>query len=66
MAGEAESSVPGALEDTIGSDEEPAPIDTGHRNYDEIMEDTTESAHFLASTKHVPGRKKALLESLMM
>ena len=44
MAGEAESSVPGTLEDTIGSDEEPAPIDTGHRKYDETMEDTAEGA----------------------
>ena len=51
--------MPGTLEDTIGSDEEPAPIDTGHRNYDETMEeDTPESAHFLASAKHVPGCKR--------
>ena len=48
MAGEAESSVFGTLEDTIGSDEEPAPIDTGHRNYDETMEDTPEIAQLLA------------------
>ena len=50
--------MPGTLEDTIGSDEEAAPVDTGHRNYDESMEDTPESAHFLASTKHVPGCKR--------
>ena len=48
MAGEAEPSVPGALEDTVGSDEEPAPIDTGHRNYDETMEETPGGTYILA------------------
>ena len=58
MAGEGEAAAPGTLEDTIDSDEEPAPIDTSHRNYDEVMEDTAPGAHFLACSKHVPGCKR--------
>ena len=42
----------------MGSDEEPPPVDVNHRNYDETMEDTSEGAHFLAWTKHVPGCKR--------
>ena len=40
MAGEGDSAAAGTMEDTIPIDEEPAPPDLSHRNYDEIMEET--------------------------
>ena len=58
MAGEGDSAAAGTMEDTIASDEEPAPPDLSHRNYDELMEDTPPGAHFLACATHVPGCKR--------
>ena len=58
MAGEGDSAAAGTMEDTIPSDEEPAPPDLSHRNYDEVMEETPPGAHFLASLTHVPGCKR--------
>ena len=58
MAGEGDSAAAGTMEDTIASDEEPAPPDMSHRNYDELMEDTPPGAHFLACATHVPGCKR--------
>ena len=47
------------MDDTIPEEEEEAaPVDTGHRNYDEQMEETPPGTHFLASVKHVPGCKR--------
>ena len=58
MAGEGDSAAAGTMEDTIASDEEPAPPDLSHRNYDELMEETPPGAHFLACATHVPGCKR--------
>ena len=58
MAGEGDTQAAGTMEDTIPSDEEPAPPDLSHRNYDEVMEETPPGAHFLASFSHVPGCKR--------
>ena len=38
--------------------DEPPPVDINHRNYDEMMEETSEGTHFLATAKHVPGCKR--------
>ena len=47
MAGECESAGgPGTTEDTVDHEEEPAPIDINHRNYDEAMEDVLPGQHF--------------------
>ena len=47
------------VEDTVDdSDDEAAPADTAHRNWDSIMEDTPEGAHFLSSVPHLPGVKR--------
>ena len=54
MAGETNGSAPMTLEDTI-SDGDDAPVDTSHRNFDQIMEDTSPGAHFNAALKDVPG-----------
>ena len=66
LAGEAESSVPGTLEGTIGSDEEPAPVDTGHRNYDETMEEHTREHSLLGLDETRARLQTALGESLGM
>ena len=58
MAGEGDTAAAGNMEDTLASDEEPAPPDLSHRNYDELMEETPPGAHFLASFTHVPGCKR--------
>ena len=58
MAGEGDSAAAGTMEDTIASDEEPAPPDLSHRNYDELLEETPPGAHFLACATHVPGCKR--------
>ena len=47
------------MEDTVDdSSEEAGPVDTGHRNWDPIMEATPEGAHFLSSVPHLPGVKR--------
>ena len=58
MAGEGDSAAAGTMEDTIGGDEEPAPPDLSHRNYDELMEETPPGTHYPASATHVPGCKR--------
>ena len=57
MAGETGESAPMTLEDTI-SDGDEAPVDTSHRNFDQIMEDTSAGTHFNAAFKLVPGCKR--------
>jgi len=57
MAGEQDAGGSTTAEDTV-EDDEAAPIDTAHRNYDEQMEATPQGAHFLANVKHVPGCRR--------
>ena len=64
MAGEGDTAAAGNMEDTLASDEEPAPPDLSHRNYDELMEATPQGAHFLANFKHVPGVRRRRQSSL--
>ncbi len=45
------------LEDTI-SDGDDTPVDVSHRNFDQIMEDTSPGTHFNAAFKLIPGCKR--------
>ena len=59
MAGENDTAVPYTAEDTVADvDEDAPPVDIYHRNYDEFMEATKVSAHFLSNARHVPGCKR--------
>ena len=46
-------------EDTLlDEDDDAPPVDTSHRNYDEIMEATRPGVYFASTAKHVPGGKR--------
>ena len=52
-------------EDTIlDEDDEAPPVDTAHRNYDELMEGTRPGTHFASTAKHVPGGRRRTQQRL--
>ena len=63
MAGESAPNAKDVVDDTVDVHDE-VNVDTSHRNYDALMEETPEGTHFVASVKHVPGCRRRRQSSL--